>query len=46
MQPIQWAPMIALRLNPAPTIPEAVAAEIAIVRTGTNQVCFTGAAWP
>ena len=29
--------MIALRLNPAPTMPEAVAAEIATVRIGTNQ---------
>ena len=29
--------MIAPRLNPAPTIPDAVAAEMATVRTGTNQ---------
>ena len=35
--------MIAPRLNPAPTIPDAVAAEIAIVRTGTNQRWRIGA---
>ena len=35
--PIRRAPTIAPTLNPAPTIPDAVAAEIAIVRSGTNQ---------